>query len=140
MSSDRQRLAMMLGRAPRVRLTTYDPAAKPHTTIARPVTRGEFVFVRVNANHAMITRLRHDPAMRVAPATSRGKARGPSLVATGGVVRGGIDEIVDGLIRWKYGWTARFDGPGSKRRPKAIVQITLEPDLAEHDDSPALRD
>lgn len=140
MSSERQRLATILGRAPRVRVITYDKDARPLATSHKAVTRGEFVFIRVARSNALIERIAHDKAARIGQATARGRAVGGNVVATCSVVGGGIDEIVDELMRWKYGWTVRFDGPGPKRNRKVIVQITLDPRPDEHDDSPALQD
>jgi hypothetical protein len=139
MATERQRLAMILGRAPRVRLVTYE-GTSPQASIHRAVARGEFVFLRVSPNDPLIARIERDHAARVSQATARGKEVGGNVVATCSVVSGGIDEIVDELMRWKYGWSIRFDGPGSGRQRKKIVQLSLKPDVAEHDDSPALRD
>lgn len=142
--SRRLRLAQSLGRAPYVALTTYRKDGTPVSTPMQVVPRGEFLFFWTRADSGKVKRLNRDEVVRVAPCTVRGKATGPSFVGLGRVVAGGAEEMARELMLDKYGakmrWSLRLQRLSGRAAERVAIQVTLEPDLHEHDDSPALRD
>jgi PPOX class probable F420-dependent enzyme len=108
------------------------------------VARGEFLFVWTRADSGKVKRINRDPVVRVAPCTVRGKPTGPSFVGLARAVSGGAEEMVRELMVAKYGfrmrWTLRWQRLRGQLDDHIAIQITLEPDLDEHDNSPALAD
>lgn len=140
----RLRLAQSLGRAPYVSLTTYRKDGSPVSTPMQVVPRGEFLFFWTRVDSGKIKRLAHDEVVRVAPCTMRGKHTGPSIVGIGRSVSGGAEEMVRELMLYKYGtrmkWSLRLRRLVGRDAERTAIQVTLEPDMEDHDDSPALRE
>jgi PPOX class probable F420-dependent enzyme len=142
--SRRMHLAQALGRAPYVALTTYRKDGTPVSTPMQVVPRGEFLFFWTRAESGKVKRLNRDQVVRVAACTVRGKTTGPSFVGIGRVLTGGAEEMVRELMLYKYGakmkWSLRVQRLFGKKDERVAIQVTLEPELDDHDDSPALRD
>jgi PPOX class probable F420-dependent enzyme len=142
--SRRLQLAQSLGRAPYVALTTYRKDGTPVSTPMQVVPRGEFLFFWTRADSGKVKRLNRDQVVRVAACTVRGKITGPSFVGIGRVLTGGAEEMARELMLYKYGakmkWSLRVQRLFGKNDERVAIQVTLEPELDDHDDSPALRD
>jgi PPOX class probable F420-dependent enzyme len=142
--SRRLQLAQSLGRAPYVALTTYRKDGTPVSTPMQVVPRGEFLFFWTRADSGKVKRLNRDQVVRVAACTVRGKPTGPSFVGIGRVLTGGAEEMARELMLYKYGakmkWSLRLQRLFGKNDERVAIQVTLEPELDDHDDSPALRD
>ena len=142
--SRRLQLAQSLGRAPYVALTTYRKDGTPVSTPMQVVPRGEFLFFWTRADSGKVKRLNRDEVVRVAVCTVRGKTTGPSFVGIGRVLTGGAEEMTRELMLYKYGakmkWSLRLQRVFGRKAERVAIQVTLEPELDDHDDSPALRD
>jgi PPOX class probable F420-dependent enzyme len=125
-------------------LTTYRKDGSPVSTPMQVVPRGEFLFFWTRADSGKVKRLQRDEVVRVAPCTVRGKLTGPSIVGIGRVVSGGAEEMVRDLMLHKYGakmkWSLRVRRWFGRSAERVAIQVTLEPEIHEHDDSPALQD
>ena len=97
-----------LARERYVSLTTY---RRDGSTASTPVwvvsDDGKRLLVWTGAETWKVKRIRHDPRVLVAPATMRGRERGPRVEAHARVLGPEAEGIVTPLLRRKYSWQRR---------------------------------
>lgn len=103
-----------------VSLTTYRRSGEAVATpvwIARDVERGDRLLVWTEAEAGKVKRLRHTPAVTIAPCTFGGKLLGESTVGTGRVMPEAELHRVRRAMIAKYGFSFRVSaGLGDLRR------------------------
>ena len=101
----------MLGELARERYVSLTTFRRDGSTASTPVwvvsDDGNRLLVWTGAETWKVKRIRRDPRVLVAPATMRGRERGPRVEAHARVLGPEAERIVPPLLRRKYGWQQR---------------------------------
>ena len=107
MAADAERLAALADER-HISLTTFK---RDGTTASTPVwvvtDDGRRLLVWSGAETWKVKRIRHDPRVRVTASDSRGKVHGETFDATARLLGTDAGELVQGLLRKKYGLLKR---------------------------------
>jgi len=82
-----------------VNLTTFRKSGEPVTTPVWYVVRDGKMYVRTGAGSGKVKRIRNDPRVRLAPATVRGKRRGPESEARARILGSGEEELAEKAMK-----------------------------------------
>lgn len=91
-----------LAQAPFVSLTTFKRDGTAVSTPVWCVGSNASLLVFTEADSWKVKRIRHDPHIRVATSTARGKQRGPSVEGDAAIEEDTTS--VETLLAQKYGW------------------------------------
>src|SRR5262245_11264336 len=138
MTGDAERLAA-LAEERFISLTTFkrdgSTASTPFWVVSDD---GERLLVWSGSTTWKVKRIRRDPRVRVAAADARGKVRGEAVDATARLLGPGAGDLVQGLLRKKYGLLKRsldaFNGilrVFSRKPQPAAEYIEIRPRAAD---------
>lgn len=109
-------------------LESYRKTGQPVQTPMWFAEDGGRLYVYTLANAAKVKRVRHNPRVRIAPCTVRGRPKGEWVGATARVV--GPEEAARGqaLLTRKYGWKKRIGDffSGLRGRERAVMTIDVD--------------
>jgi uncharacterized protein len=108
-----------------INLTTFRKSGEPVTTPVWYVVRDGKLYVRTGAGSGKVKRIRNDPRVRLAPATVRGKRRGPESEARARILGPGEEELAEKamkLLSRRYKTMPIVDLFGG-REEHAVLQI-----------------
>ena len=88
--------------APYVLLVTYKRSGEGVATPVWAARDGERLVFRTEVDTGKVRRIRHDPRVRVAPCSFRGRPKGPPVEARARIL-GPADAIAERLLAAKYG-------------------------------------
>jgi hypothetical protein len=91
-----------VARATYVQLTTFRRDGTPVPTAVHIVTGGDTAYFRTWNTAGKAKRLRHTPAVLVAPATMRGRPRGPAILARAQLLAGEASQRAARLLAGKH--------------------------------------
>jgi len=124
-----------LGRERYISITTFRRDGSPVATPVWVVADGELLYVWTGARTGKAKRIRHNPAVTVAPCTARGAPTGPGAPARAQIVPSASRPQVWSLFLAKYGlqlraiiWSGRLSGLLRRGRPPAervFLELTL---------------
>lgn len=124
-----------LGRERYISITTFRRDKSPVATPVWVVGDGGHLYVWTGAQTGKAKRIRHDPAVTLAPCTARGRPTGPAVPARARIVPASGLPRVWPLFLAKYGiqlraivWSARISRLLRRGRPPAeriFLELTL---------------
>jgi PPOX class probable F420-dependent enzyme len=121
-----------LGRARTVLLTTFRKDGTGVPTPVWVVRRGGELLVWTNPTSGKVKRIRRNPAVTLAPSSTRGEPRGVAVSGTARLLGDSELPAVLSAIRSKYGPAGRLTvlssrlGAWFQRRPQGGLSITLD--------------
>jgi uncharacterized protein len=124
-----------LGRERYISVTTFRRDESPVATPVWVVADSAHLYVWTGAQTGKAKRIRHNPAVTVAPCTARGTPTGPAVPARAQIVPSASRPQVWPLFLAKYGiqlravvWSGRISGLLRRGRPPAervFLELTL---------------
>lgn len=107
-------------------LITFDRNGRPVPSPVWFALDGDAVYVKTAAHAGKVKRLRNDDRVRVAPSTSRGSPRGPSIEMTGRLLSPADWELAERALERAYGIARRLSEATMARLADAAY-IELRP-------------
>jgi uncharacterized protein len=106
-----------------VLLTTYRRDGTPVETPVNIAVAGSVAYVRTFDPSGKLKRLRHDPAIEIAPCTVRGRPTGPSVSGRARILAGDEANVAAEALGEKYPFWQRRLVPWAHRRKHVVTTL-----------------